>query len=267
MKEIRRLAAGLWAVLSTVDTALGWWNRLPGLLRTVSALAGGLLLPAISGWAAQMNGLVEANWRGLAFVAVPIVGAEVLIGFALYFRMANTRRRRVQPSREGVGQSQQLQEIDYWRCPDGRLHQWRYWRGPDGKGMYLCENCPMQVDKVTLKAHTDQGPTTVTIAKTAVQTGTRMPEHARVGCLVTASEGTEERRQRELLVRLRQEYILSHDGLSPQLLASMAPYAKAMGRNATPTARGGLAPKRVRWPIIEQIGGRNGYEDDQVPGG
>lgn len=46
---------------------------------------------------------------------------------------------------------------DYWRCPDGKLHEWTYWRG-ENTGIYMCKNCRSQVNKATLKAHTDQGP-------------------------------------------------------------------------------------------------------------
>ncbi|MFH1560781.1 MAG: hypothetical protein ABID84_05170 [Chloroflexota bacterium] len=51
---------------------------------------------------------------------------------------------------------------DYWRCPDGKLHEWTYWRG-ENTGVYMCKNCRSQVDKATLKAHTDQGPSTIGI--------------------------------------------------------------------------------------------------------
>lgn len=65
---------------------------------------------------------------------------------------------------QAIGSGQfKLREIskpdpDYWRCPDGRRHEWEYIRKPDGNGVYMCRNCPMQTDKTTLKAKTDTGP-------------------------------------------------------------------------------------------------------------
>ena len=117
-----------------------------------------LCVPAGFGVLAQ---LWQPSWvpKGTATViyqvVLPLFG--VLLGLSIFFlaslivapyRQRNEARRLV---------AEQRQEPDYWRCPDGKLHDWIYWRGAS-TGIYLCRNCRMQVDKPTLKAHTDQGP-------------------------------------------------------------------------------------------------------------
>lgn len=44
-------------------------------------------------------------------------------------------------------------EVDYWRCTDGRLHQWIY-RGKVAQS-YRCLLCDIVVKKVDLKEATD----------------------------------------------------------------------------------------------------------------
>jgi len=43
--------------------------------------------------------------------------------------------------------------LDYWRCPDGNMHDWIY-RGRPSQ-LYRCRVCDLIVTKAALKEHTD----------------------------------------------------------------------------------------------------------------
>lgn len=43
--------------------------------------------------------------------------------------------------------------IDYLRCPDGRLHEWLYMG--KARSLYRCTRCPVEVKKTVLKRETD----------------------------------------------------------------------------------------------------------------
>tara|TARA_Y100000310_G_scaffold69619_1_gene65150 strand:- start:30 stop:203 length:174 start_codon:yes stop_codon:yes gene_type:complete len=52
----------------------------------------------------------------------------------------------------------EVQEVDFRRCPDGRLHQLTYERnrtGEAGKVEYRCSSCPFETTKYELKKETD----------------------------------------------------------------------------------------------------------------
>ncbi len=127
-----------WGVASraTSDTAHFFGFNKKTIVFAVVGLVGTPLFGYFAGW----DAVKEEMWAKVTLGLAPF-GALAVLLFSWNLARASVLVRRVS-------------KPDYWRCPDGRLHQWRYL----GNQQYICENCPMATDKATLKANTDAGP-------------------------------------------------------------------------------------------------------------
>ncbi|MBI4298524.1 MAG: hypothetical protein HY666_02035 [Chloroflexi bacterium] len=126
---------------STSHLAKRFWDAV-GHMQTAIWL-GGVLVGGSMGVFRFMNG--ASLWLHALF----FIGVAVCWGIILKLLWPIIGKYLPRKGAEG--------KSDYWRCPDGKLHEWTYWRG-ENTGVYMCKNCRTQVDKATLKAHTDQGP-------------------------------------------------------------------------------------------------------------
>lgn len=135
---------------------------------------------ALVTWAKAHNGILRPKEAKKALVAAGLIKPGPGAGWIIYgtlpgmecweklepgvykligYQPQLTNSDNGQPKADVLIPSAPEKEPDYWRCPDGKLHEWQYFRNVEtANGIYMCKLCPMQTDKATLKAKTDGGP-------------------------------------------------------------------------------------------------------------